>query len=231
MHRIAAGLGGTTALHLLIPRRAGVLSGAPLTALEQAAAAQPDLARGWVPLRQAFARQPNPGALWRDDGSRLAIEGTLVVAETLLAVLRLLRPDAAEALARAAAILARADLPALPRRPLAEAGGPSFMGVAVGETEPALGADIFHDLPPPRPMAPPMPGLEAWSCPGAPLPWRVIVMTEAGLGGSAGPAALGWWLHTLAAECVVSEALATVDPAAILATRPSLVLTLAKEPG
>ncbi|WP_203071737.1 hypothetical protein [Falsiroseomonas ponticola] len=237
--RVARGLaaGPVPTLHLVLPRRAAVLAGisdpAP-TPLERAAAGEPALAAGWVPLRQAFARLPNPGALWRQDGQRLAIEGGLALVETLLAVLRVLRPDAAEAIARAAAILARADLAALPRREIAEEGGPAtgpaFLGVAMRETEPALTADLFAGLPPPRPMAQPLPGLEAWASPGAPLPWRLVVMTEPGLGGSAGPAAAGWWLRQLCAECVVSEALATVDPAAILATRPDLVLTLAREP-
>lgn len=239
LHRIARGLaaGPVATLHLLLPRRASVLAAQAdpaLTPLERDAAAEPTLAAGWVPLRQAFARLPHPGPLWRQDGESLAIEGGLALVETLLAVLRVLRPDAAEQIGRAAAILARADLAALPRREVADgsgpATGPAFMGVAMRETEPALTADIFYDLPPPRPMAQPLPGLEAWASPGAPLPWRVVVMTEAGLGGSAGPAFAGWWLRHLVAECVVSEALATVDPAAILATRPDLVLTLAREP-
>ncbi|WP_439549484.1 hypothetical protein [Falsiroseomonas sp.] len=238
--RIAHGLaaGPVATLHLVLPRRQGVLAAQAdpaLTALERAAAAEPALAAGWVPLRQAFARLPNPAPLWRQDGESLAIEGSLALVETLLAMLRALRPEAADQIARAAAILARADLAALPRREVeegsAQAAGPAFMGVAMRETEPALTADIFYDQPPPRPMGPPLPGLEAWASPGAPLPWRVVVMTEAGLGGSATPAALGWWLRQLFAECVVSEALATVDPAAILATQPGLVLTLAREPG
>ena len=237
--RIAHGLatGPVATLHLVLPRRAGVLAAQAdpaLTALERAAASEPALAAGWVPLRQAFARLPNPAPLWRHDGESLAIEGSLALVETLLAMLRALRPEAADQIARAAAILARADLAALPRREVEEgstqAAGPAFMGVAMRETEPALTADIFYDQPPPRPMGPPLPGLEAWASPGAPLPWRVVVMTEAGLGGSATPAALGWWLRHLFAECVVSEALATVDPAAILATQPGLVLTLAREP-
>ncbi len=237
--RIAHGLatGPVATLHLVLPRRAGVLAAQAdpaLTALERAAASEPALAAGWVPLRQAFARLPNPAPLWRHDGESLAIEGSLALVETLLAMLRALRPEAADQIARAAAILARADLAALPRREVeegsAQAAGPAFMGVAMRETEPALTADIFYDQPPPRPMGPPLPGLEAWASPGAPLPWRVVVMTEAGLGGSATPAALGWWLRHLFAECVVSEALATVDPAAILATQPGLVLTLAREP-
>lgn len=240
LHRIARGLaaGPVATLHLVLPRRASVLAAQAdpaLTPLERDAAAEPTLAAGWVPLRQAFARLPNPGPLWRQDGENLAIEGGLALVETLLAVLRVLRPDAAEQIGRAAAILARADLAALPRREVADgsgpAAGPAFMGIAMRETEPALTADIFYDLPPPRPMAQPLPGLEAWASQGAPLPWRVVVMTEAGLGGSAGPAFAGWWLRHLVAECVVSEALATVDPAAILATRPDLVLTLAREPG
>ncbi len=236
MHRIAKGLGGVATLHLLLPRRASVMAALvdpALTPLEQAAAAEPALAQAWVPLRQAFARLPQPTALWRHDGQRLSIDGGLALVETLLAILRALRPEAAEALARAAAILARADLAALPRRDVADQteGGIAFMGVAVRETEPALTEDLFAGLPAPRPMAQPLPGLEAWSCPGAPIPWRLVVMTEPGLGGSAGPAFAGWWLRHLVAECVVSEALPTVDPAAIRATEPDLVLTLACDPG
>lgn len=236
MRRIAQGLaaGSATTLHLLVPRRATVLAALAdpaLTPLEQRAIGEPALAPGWVPLRQAFARLPQPKTLWREDGRRLAIEGGLALVETLLAVLRVLRPEATEQLARAAAILARADLASLPRREAPDGpGGITFMGVEMRETEPALTADIFYDLPSPRPLAGGLPGLEAWSSPGAPLPWRIVVMAEAGLGGSAGPTFLGWWLRHLVAECVVSEALSTVDPAAILATAPDLVLTLSLEP-
>ncbi|NGM21492.1 hypothetical protein G3576_15820 [Roseomonas stagni] len=238
MLRIARGLaaGPAATLHLLQPRRASVLAAlsdpAP-TPLEQAAAAEPALAQGWVPLRQAFARLPQPASLWRRDGERLSIEGGLALVETLLAILRALRPEAQDQLARAAAILARADLAALPRRDVPdEAGaaeGIAFLGVAVRETEPALPADLFASQPP-RLMAQPLPGLEAWCCAAAPIPWRLVVMTEPGLGGSAAPTLAGWWLRHLFAECVVSEALPGVDPAAILATSPDLVLTLAREP-
>ena len=74
-----------------------------------------------------------------------------------------------------------------------------------------------------------MPGLEAWSAPAAPLPWRVVVLAAPGLGGSAGPARLGWWLRWLVAECVLSEALHIAAPEAALGPQPDLVLTLAPE--
>jgi hypothetical protein len=233
----AAAAEGVATLHLLVPRRASVLGQAPLPALaaiEAAAAAEPALALGWVPLRHAFGRLPNPGTLWRRDGARLAVDGGVALVGTLLAVLRALSPGGEAALARAAALLARAELGALPRREVAgqpqAAEGEAFLGVAVREMEPALTADIFFDLPPPRPFGDPLPGLQAWASAGAPLPWRVLLLAEPGLGGIEGPAMLGWWLRHLAAECVLSEALLSAPAEAVLAARPDLVLTLAAEP-
>ncbi|WP_439595429.1 hypothetical protein [Falsiroseomonas sp.] len=224
-------------LHLLVPARGSVLGGGPangLAPLEELAAARPLLAQDWVPLRHAFARLPNPGVLWRHNGHGLTVEGGLAVLTTLLAVLQLRRPEAAAGLARAAALVARADLATLPRREIpAEPGdvaGLSFLGVAVGETEPALTAAIFADQPPPRPVGEVLPGLEAWSAAGAPLPWRVVLLAEPDLGGSAHPARLGWWLRWLVAECVISEALHIARPEAVLGAQPDLVLTLAAEP-
>lgn len=218
-------------LHLVLPGRAAVLTPdqAPaFAALEAEAAALPAIARDWVPLAAAFARQPNPAILWRHDATRLSIEGGVTLLGMLLAVLRLKLPGEAGPLARAAAIVARADLAALPRRdiPGSDTDAPAFLGIASRETEPALTEAIFFDLPAPKPL-PLHPGIEAWSSPGAPLPWRVLLLAEAGLGGSAGPAALGWWLKHLAAECVISEALPTALPEAALAVRPGLILTLA----
>jgi hypothetical protein len=230
-HAAAAGL---PVLHLLVPRRASMPGGVPapgLAALEQAAAGLPPLAADWVPLRHAFARFANPAALWRQDGCRLSVEGGLAVLTTLLSVLRLRRPDSLVVLDRAHRLVSRADLAALPRREIAgEAGGPSFLGVASPETEPALPADLFADQPEPRQVGGGLPGLQAWRQPGAPLPWRVVVMAEPGLGGSEGPAQLGWWLRVLAAETVLSEALHLAPPAAVVAAQPDLLLTLAAEP-
>lgn len=225
---------GVPVLHLLVPRRASMPGGMPLpglAALEAAAARQPVLARDWLPLRHAFARVANPGALWRQDGQRLSVEGSLVVLGTLLAVLRLRRPETAVVLDRAHRLVSRADVAALPRREIAgEAGSPSFLGVASPETEPALPADLFADQPEPRAVGDALPGLQTWRQPGAPLPWRVVVMAEPGLGGSAGPAQLGWWLRVLAAETVLSDALHLAVPAAVVAAQPDLLLTLAGEP-
>lgn len=229
-----AAAAGVPVLHLLVPRRASMPGGVPapgLAALEQAAAGLPPLAADWVPLRHAFARFANPAALWRQDGRRLSVEGGLAVLTTLLSVLRLRRPDSLVVLDRAHRLVSRADLAALPRREIAgEAGSPSFLGVASPETEPALPADLFADQPEPRQVGEGLPGLQAWRQPGAPLPWRVVVMAEPGLGGSQGPAQLGWWLRVLAAETVLSEALHLAPPAAVVSAQPDLLLTLAAEP-
>ncbi|NKC33512.1 hypothetical protein [Falsiroseomonas selenitidurans] len=224
--------------HLVLPGRASVLGGAPqptLAAAEAAALAEPLLARDWVPLRHAFARHPNAAALWRLDGRSLTVEGGLALAGTLLAVLRTRRPDAAAGLARAAGLLARADLGALPRRGIAAApqaeqqeAADRFFGITVAETEPALSPDLFADQPAPRRLEA-MPGLEAWSTASAPLPWRVVVLAGPGLGGSDHPAQLGWWLRWLVAECVLSEALGLATPQAATGLQPDLVLTLAAE--
>jgi hypothetical protein len=240
MFRLAEPLGaaGITVLHLLVPRRVTVIGGlslASLTPSEAAAAAWPALARGWLPLRHAFARSPQPTALWRMDGVRLSVEGGLALMETLLAALRACRPDAAEALGRVATLLGRAELTALPRREVPQTADAmpesEFLGVSVRETEAALdGGDLFYDMPAPRPIGEPVPGLEAWSSAGAPLPWRVLLLTTEGLGGSAGPACPGWWLRHLAVECVFSEGLMSARPASVIEARPDLVLTLALEP-
>ncbi|MGK7866227.1 hypothetical protein [Falsiroseomonas sp. E2-1-a20] len=229
-----AATAGVPVLHLLVPRRASMPGGHPmpgLAALEAAAGRAPLLAQDWLPLRHAFARATNPAALWRQDGLRLSVEGSLAVLGTLLAVLRLRRPEAATVLDRAHRLVSRADVSALPRREIVgEAGSPSFLGVASPETEPALPADLFADQPEPRAVGEALPGLQAWRQPGAPLPWRVVVMAEPGLGGSTGPAQLGWWLRVLAAETVLSEALHLAAPAAVVAAQPDLLLTLAAEP-
>lgn len=229
-------------LHLLVPVRGSVLGGVAspgLAALEALAAARPLLARDWVPLRHAFARQPQPATLWRLDGASLTVEGCVALLTTLLAVLQLRHPKAGDHLLRAAGLLARADLVALPRRDVSPgAGGPeagparreAFLGVSVAETEPALPAELFADLPAPRATGPALPGLEAWSTEAAPLPWRVVVLAEPGLGGSDGPARIGWWLRRMVAECVISEALHIARPEAALGLQPDLVLTLAAEP-
>jgi len=224
-------------LHLLVPaRRAWPGAAAPpaLTELEGLAAARPELARDWVPLRHAFARHPQPATLWRLDGRSLTVEGCVALLSTLLSVLHLRHPKARAQLARAAALLARLDLAALPRRDLPpEAATPqreAFLGVSVAETEPAVPANLFADLPAPQATGPALPGLEAWSSPAAPLPWRVVVLAEPGLGGSAGPAQPGWWLRRMVAECVISEALHIAPPEAALGQRPDLLLTLAAEP-
>ncbi|MBU8536537.1 hypothetical protein [Falsiroseomonas tokyonensis] len=248
LHRLAgiAAAAQVPVLHLLLPSRAAVLGAGPapgspppgptagLAPLEAMAAARPLLAQDWVPLRHAFALQPNPGVLWRQDGQRLTVEGGLTVLSTLLRVLQLRQPEAAAGLARAAGLVARADLAALPRREVAqepgEAPAVSFLGVAVAETEPALTAEIFADQPPPRALGEVLPGLEAWSAAGAPLPWRVVLLAEPGLGGSASPAQLGWWLRWLVAECVISEALHIARPQAVLDAQPDLLLTLSAEP-
>ncbi|MGG5886466.1 hypothetical protein ACLF3G_04945 [Falsiroseomonas sp. HC035] len=229
-----AAAAGVPVLHLLVPRRASMPGGHPmpgLAALEAAAGRAPLLAQDWLPLRHAFARATNPAALWRQDGQLLSVEGSLAVLGTLLAVLRLRRPEADTVLDRAHRLVSRADVSALPRREIAsEAGSPSFLGVASPETEPALPADLFADQPEPRAAGEALPGLQAWRQPGAPLPWRVVVMAEPGLGGSADPAQLGWWLRVLAAETVLSEALHLAAPAAVVAAQPDLLLTLAAEP-
>ncbi|MGX9963566.1 hypothetical protein ACVFYP_09575 [Roseomonas sp. F4] len=233
----AAQLAKVPLFHLLLPCRASVLGAAPgptLAGLETAAAARPLLAADWVPLRHGFARQPNPTALWREDGRSLSIEGGQALILTLLTVLGARRPEASAALARATVLAQRADLAALPRRDIpSESGaptGPSFLGVAMRETEPDLTEAIFSDRPTPKLIGDVMPGLEAWSTPSAPLPWRVVLLAEPGLGGSASPARLGWWLRWLVAECVLSEALHIARPEAALGPQPDLVLTLAAEP-
>ncbi|MDO9502762.1 MAG: hypothetical protein Q7J52_21895, partial [Falsiroseomonas sp.] len=228
---------GRPVLHLLVPARGSVLGGAAspgLAALEELAASRPLLARDWVPLRHAFARLPQPATLWRLDGCSLSVEGCAALLTTLLAVLQLRYPKAAGDLAGAASLIARADLAALPRRDLppssASPGRQAFLGVSVAETEPALPEALFADLPTPRAMGPALPGLEAWSTVAAPLPWRVVVLAEPGLGGSAEPARIGWWLRRMVAECVISEALHIARPEAALGPEPDLVLTLAAEP-
>ena len=219
---------GIAVLHLLIPPRSAVLEAASgMAALEAEAAAFPQIARGWVPLRQAYAREPQPLALWRHDGRLLTVEGTLVAVRLLLAVLRLRAPDQAAALDRAEVLIARADPAVLPRRGIGEETGLSFLGIPMRETEPALGDDLFADQRAPEAAAAPDAGFEAWRTPGAPLPWRVIVLAEPGLGGSAGPAAFGWWLRRLAQECVISEALHQAPPEAVAEAAPDLVVTLA----
>jgi hypothetical protein len=229
-----AAAAGVPALHLLVPRRASMPGGIPapgLAALEGAAARWPLLAADWVPLRHAFARSANPAALWRQDGHRLSVDGSLAVLETVLAVLRLRRPEALVVLDRAHRLVSRADLAARPRRDVpGEAAGTSFLGVAVPETEPALPVDLFADQSEPRQVGEGLPGLQAWRQAGAPLPWRMVVMAEPGLGGSEGPAQLGWWLRWLAAETVLSEALHLAPPAAVVSAQPDLLLTLACEP-
>ena len=197
-----------------------------LLRLTDPAASLPWLARDWVPLRQAFARDPQPLALWRHDGQRLTVEGMLQAVRLLLAVLRLRAPDQAAALDRAEALLARADPIGLPRREIGEATGLSFLGVPVHETAPDFGDDLFADQPAPLAAAPADAGFEAWRTPGAPLAWRVVLLAEPGLGGSEGPARLGWWLRRLVQECVLSEALHQAPPEAVAEAAPELVLTL-----
>jgi hypothetical protein len=230
-----AAAAGVPILHFLVPRRASMPGGVAmpgLAALEAAAARWPLLAEDWVPLRHAFARFTNPAALWRQDGERLSVEGALALLSTLLAALRLRRPEAQVVLDRAHRLVSRADVSALPRREIAgEAAAVSFLGVASPETEPALPAGLFADQPEPRQVGEGLPGLQAWRQPGAPLPWRVVVMAEPGLGGSDGPSQLGWWLRLLAAETVLSEALHLAPPAAVVSAQPDLLLTLATEPG
>jgi len=232
--RLAAAT-GRPVLHMLVPARGSVLGSASrLVALEALAASRPLLARDWVPLRHAFALQPQPATLWRLDGYSLSVDGCVALLTTLLAVLQLRYPGAHADLARAANLLARADLATLPRRdlPPAAAAPPAeaFLGVSVAETEPALPGELFADLPAPRAMGPTLPGLEAWSTAAAPLPWRVVVLAEPGLGGSADPARIGWWLRRMVTECVISEALHIARPEAALRPEPDLVLTLAAEP-
>jgi hypothetical protein len=236
MHAMALALhrAGIPVLHALIPPRGAVVrrgqaepNAHPALALEQQAAAWPLLAQDWLPLRQALARDAQPMALWRHDGQQLTVEGQMVLLRLLLSALRLRHPAMASALIRAEAIIARADLACLPRREIGEASGPSFLGVMARETEPALTERIFADLPPPVPIAPAATGVEAWRNMAAPLPWRVVVLTVPGLGGSTGPALIGWWLRRLAAECVLSEALEIAPPGALVDAAPNLVLTLA----
>jgi hypothetical protein len=229
MQALAAALrdAGIPCLHIVVPPRGAVLGAAPeALPLEQQAAGLPLLAQDWVPLRQAFARQAQPMALWRQDGRRLTVEGTLTLLRLLLAVLRLRFPEHEAALVRAMALADRAEPGALPRREIGEESGLSFLGVPVRETEPALPDDLFTDLPPPQPLGPEVEGVEAWRSPAAPLPWRLVLLATPGLAGSAGPAALGWWLRRLCAECVISEALDSAPPAAVVEAAPTLVVTL-----
>lgn len=230
-----AAAAGVPVFHMLVPARGSVLGAAPAMAgLEELVASRPLLARDWVPLRQAFARQPGAGALWRQNGRALSVEGGVALLGVLLAVLRLRRPESEAQLLRAADLLARADLTSRPRRPVVaepgDAASPTFFGMAVAETEPALSPEIFADQPAPRLLGPALPGLETWSAAAAPLPWRVVLLAEPGLGGSDGPARLGWWLRWMVAECVISEALHLARPEAALGPQPDLVLTLAAEP-
>lgn len=237
MHSMAAALheAGIPVLHVLVPPRSAVVGAEaathPALALEQEAASWPLLAQDWLPLRQAFARDAQPMALWRHDGARVTVEGQMVLLRLLLAALRLRHPGQLQALTRAEALAARADLAALPRREIpanaGEAAGPAFLGVIARETEPALTDSIFADLPDPHPIGPETEGVEAWRSPGAPLPWRIVLLTTPGLGGSAAPAMLGWWLRRLSVECVVSEALELAPPAALVDAAPNLVVTLA----
>jgi hypothetical protein len=126
----------------------------------------------------------------------------------LVGALRQKLPQDASDLARAEALLAAAEA-TLARR------------AGAGLTE-----AIFAELPRPRPLAG-LPGLEAWHSPGAPLPWRVLLLAEPGLGGSAHPGAPGWWLRWLVAETVLSEALDVAEAEAVLGPEPGLILTLA----
>jgi hypothetical protein len=218
---------GIALLHLRVPPRAAILAADPeATAEEVEAASLPWLAQDWVPLRQALARDPQPLALWRHDGQRLTVEGMLQVVRLLLAVLRLRAPAQAAALDRAEALVARADPAALPRREIGAATGQTFLGVPVRETEPDFGDELFADLPPPIAAASADAGFEAWRTQGAPFAWRVVLLAEPGLGGSAGPASLGWWLRRLVQECVLAEALHEAPPAAVAEAAPDLVLTL-----
>lgn len=229
----AADGAGIPVLHLVLPDRVAVVAPDPagrFAQLEAAAATLPLVARDWVPLRAAFARDPNPGPIWRRDGRSLSVDGGAALLRTLLAVLRARMPRDSHALARAEAMLGRADLAALPRRDVPDHDNTdaAFLGVPLHETEPALTEAIFFDLPAPRSLAG-VSGIEAWHSPAAPLPWRVLLLTSPGLGGSTGPSMLGWWLRHLAAECVISEALPTAPPAAALALQPGLILTLSAD--
>jgi hypothetical protein len=227
---VAADAAGVGVLHLVLPDRAAVLGpdGSPrFDALEEGAAHLPVVARDWVPLRAAFAHEPSPGILWRADGRRLTVEGSLALLKVLLSVSRARLPSEAGVIARATSVLGRADLGARPRRELPAETGPAFLGTPLRETEPVLDESIFFDIQQPA-LLPGLAGLEAWSSRGAPLPWRVLMLTAPGLGGSAAPAAPGWWLRHLAAECLISEALLTAPPDAVLAVKPGLVVTLAE---
>jgi hypothetical protein len=232
MRLSAAGVG---LLHLPIPPRASVfgLQAGP-TEREKAAMDLPSLAEDWIPLRAALVRQGQPMALWRHDGERQTVEGTLVALRLLLAVLRLRGSLPEGALLRAESLVARADPAALPRRevtddaPPAEAAalGLAFLGVVPRETEPDLTEALFADLPQPVPVGQANPGLEGWRSPGAPLALRLAVLTTPGLGGSASTAKLGWWLRWLVRDLVIAETLADTSPAALLAAPPDLVITL-----
>jgi hypothetical protein len=224
----AAAAAGVPAFHLVLPDRDAVLGrdgASPFGALEAEAARHPALARDWVPLRAAFGRDPNPGVIWRADGRRLSVEGGVALLRVLLAACRLRLPGQAAAIARGGAILDRADLASRPRRDLPAEGEPAFLGVPLRETEPVMGEEIFFDLQSPV-LLPGLPGLDAWNCRGAPLPWRMLLLTSPGLGRADHPAAPGWWLRHLAAECLISEALETAPPEPVLAVRPGVVVTL-----
>jgi outer membrane biosynthesis protein TonB len=226
----AAAAASVGLLHLVIPDRDAVLragGASPFAALEAEAAGLPAVARNWVPLRAAFEHEQNPGILWRADGLRPTVEGTVATLRVLLTILRARLPGEAGAVARARFILDRADLASRPRRDLPAEEGPAFFGQPLRETEPVLDERIFFDLPRPT-LLPGLAGIEAWTSRGAPLPWRILLLTTPGLGGSPGPVALGWWLRHLATECVISDALLAAPPEAALAVKPGLILTLAQ---
>jgi hypothetical protein len=226
---------GVALLHMPVPPRAAVfgLQAGP-TEREKAAMELPILAADWIPLRAALAREAQPMALWRQDGERQTVEGTLVALRLLLAVLRLRGSLPDGALLRAEALAERADPAALPRRevtddpPAADAAalGLAFLGIVPRETEPDLTEALFADLPHPVPVGQTRAGLEGWRSPGAPLVLRLALLTTPGLGGSASAARLGWWLRWLVRDLVIAETLAEVSPAALLAAPPDLVLTL-----
>ena len=232
---VALNAAGVGLLHMPVPPRASVfgLQAGP-TEREKAAMELPSLAADWIPLRAALARQAQPMALWRHDGERQTVEGTLVALRLLLAVLRLRGSLPDGALLRAEALVERADPAALPRRevtddpPAADAAGLglAFLGIVPRETEPDLTEALFADLPHPVPVGQTKAGLEGWRSPGAPLVLRLAVLTTPGLGGSASAARLGWWLRWLVRDLVIAETLADTSPAALLAAPPDLVLTL-----
>jgi hypothetical protein len=154
------------------------------------------------------------------------MEGALALLRVLLAVCRARLPGQEAAIARAGGILDRADFASRPRRELPAQEGRSFLGIPLRETEPVLSEDqIFFDLQPPA-LLPGLPGLDAWSCRGAPLPWRMLLLASPGLGASDHPSAPGWWLRHLAAECLISEALDAAPPEPVLGVNPGLIVTV-----